>query len=64
MFKRRKSYEESHATLLNSNASATEKEEIILSLLNDSAEEVLPIFFDYLKLDNESNPIIPNHIGT
>lgn len=59
MFKKRKSYQELHATLFDSNASAKEKEEIILSLLNDSSPEVLPIFTDYLKLENEVNPINP-----
>ena len=63
MFKRRKSYEDSHATLLNSNATAKEKEEIVLSLLNDNnSEEVEPIFIDYLKVLSLAPQ--SNHIDT
>ena len=59
MFKRKKSYEELRATLFDTNVEAKEREGILLSLLNDPAEEATKIFIDYLKNDSEKTPINP-----
>ena len=57
MFKKRKSYEEIRVTLFESGASAQEKEEVLLYLLNDSTDESTSLLIEYLKYDAESSPI-------
>ena len=59
MFKRKKSYDELRTTLFDTATTTKDRESILLSLLNDPAEEAISIFTAYLKDDSESTPINP-----